>query len=205
MPKVIALVGQKGGSGKSMLAVSLAVEAARAGLSVTVVDVDPQGTAARWGDRREAETPKVVSAQISRLTQSLGDLFTDWIIVDSQGRASEDILRLGRLADMVLIPCRPTVSDIETLPEVVDILKLAKAMGYSRLVWNQARDAADSRIAGGAGLVEEAGLSIVPHVIVQRVLHADALVAGMTAAEVEPSSKAAAEIAALFNWVRERV
>lgn len=205
MPKVIALVGQKGGSGKSMLAVSLAVEAARAGLSVTVVDVDPQGTATRWGDRREAEAPKVVSAQIGRLTHVVGDLFTDWVIVDSQGRASEDILRLGRMSDMVLIPCRPTVSDIETLPEVVDILKLAKAVGYSRLVWNQARDVADSRIAGGAGLVEEAGLSIAPHVIVQRVLHADALVAGMTASEVEPGSKAAAEIAALFNWVRERV
>lgn len=188
-----------------MLATSLAVEAARAGLSVTVVDVDPQGTASRWGDRREAETPKVVSAQIGRLTHIVGDLFTDWIVVDSQGRASEDILRLGRMADMVLVPCRPTVSDIETLTEVVDILKLAKALGYSRLVWNQARDAADSRIAGGAALVEEAGLSIVPHVIVQRVLHADSMVAGMTASEIEPASKAATEIAALFNWVRERV
>jgi len=67
----ISIVGQKGGTGKTTTALGLAVAAARSGKSVAVIDLDPQATAANWKDRRQDEDPPVVSAQASRLRQTL--------------------------------------------------------------------------------------------------------------------------------------
>ena len=72
----IALVAQKGGTGKTTLALMLAVAAEQAGRSdgwgpAVVLDIDPQATACKWGDRREASTPVVIDAQPARLGRAL--------------------------------------------------------------------------------------------------------------------------------------
>ena len=64
--KVITVIAQKGGAGKTTLSISTAVAAANDGWSTAVVDLDPQATAATWSDRRESETPVVISAQAAR-------------------------------------------------------------------------------------------------------------------------------------------
>ena len=63
---IVAIIAQKGGTGKTTLAVSLAVAAERAGRTAAIVDLDPQASASNWGDRREAASPVVVSAQPAR-------------------------------------------------------------------------------------------------------------------------------------------
>src|SRR3712207_4168765 len=65
--KVVAVVSQKGGAGKTTLAVHLATCAYLNGHRVALVDLDPQATARRWGEKREAEGPEVVSDHPSRL------------------------------------------------------------------------------------------------------------------------------------------
>lgn len=69
--KVLAILSQKGGAGKTTMALHLAVEAERRGLTTAVIDLDPQASAASWGDSRKSEGPVVVSAQASRLSQVL--------------------------------------------------------------------------------------------------------------------------------------
>ena len=65
--KTVAIISQKGGAGKTTLSVHLATAAALSGHSAAIIDLDPQGTAASWGDRRRADAPEVVSGQAARL------------------------------------------------------------------------------------------------------------------------------------------
>src|SRR4051794_28753291 len=90
--KTIALVAQKGGTGKTTIAVSLAVEAAGQGLSVVVIDLAPQASACRWSDRRGEDAPAVIDAQPSRLPQALAKAAqagVDLAIVDTPARVEQ--------------------------------------------------------------------------------------------------------------------
>ena len=69
--KTIALIAQKGGTGKTTLALSLAIAAEQAGVSSLIIDLDPQATACNWSDRRGQETPLIIDAQPARLPNAL--------------------------------------------------------------------------------------------------------------------------------------
>ena len=89
---IIAIIAQKGGTGKTTLAISLAVAAERAGRMVAIVDLDPQASASNWGDRREADSPVVVSAQPARLGHVLGAAKkqgADLLLIDTPPRAEQ--------------------------------------------------------------------------------------------------------------------
>jgi len=85
----ISLIGQKGGVGKTTIALGLAVAAARAGHATEIIDLDPQASAAKWKDRRADKNPTVVSAQASRLKQVIDTARTDGVdfaFIDTAGR-----------------------------------------------------------------------------------------------------------------------
>ena len=115
----IAIVGQKGGTGKTTLAENLAVAATMARRSVAVIDLDPQTTATNWSDRREAQTPTVVSCQVARLRFVLSEAQkngVEMVFLDGPGKNAEATLEASKAADLVLIPIQPIINDIETLP-----------------------------------------------------------------------------------------
>jgi len=136
---VTSLVGQKGGTGKTTVALGLAVAAASAGHSVAVIDLDPQATASRWKDRRNEENPAVVSAQASRLAPALKAAESngaDFVIIDSAGRSDDSALAAARAADLVLVPTRTSIVELETLPAVIDLLRIAGVVRQSFIVLN---------------------------------------------------------------------
>ncbi len=100
----ISIIGQKGGTGKTTTALGLAVAAAQAGHDVAVIDLDPQATAAKWKDRREEENPPVVSAQASRLRQTLDAAEKGGVEVglDLRDRERVGIINLSRLKRRLL-------------------------------------------------------------------------------------------------------
>ena len=108
--KVIAVIAQKGGAGKTTLSIATAVAAVADGLSAAVVDLDPQATAANWSDRRKAESPVVISAQAARLPRILdaaADQGADLVIIDTAPRAEQGSLAAAKAADLVLVPAVP--------------------------------------------------------------------------------------------------
>ena len=114
----ISVIGQKGGTGKTTLARGLAVAAFRTGKVVAVIDLDPQASAANWKDRRSDDSPAVVSAQSSRLKQTLAtaeEIGAEVVIIDTAGRSDDSALNAARNANLVLVPTRTNIVELEAL------------------------------------------------------------------------------------------
>ncbi len=203
--KVIAIISQKGGAGKTTLALHLGVAAEQDNKSTAIIDLDPQASATGWGDSREAEAPAVVSAQASRLTKVLDAARAggaDYVIIDTAPHSESAALAAARAADFILIPCRPAILDLRAISDSIDLAKLAEKP--SAVVLN-AVPPRGSLAQDAEEAVTGYGVPIVPIHIGQRAAFQHALTVGQTAQEYEPNGKAAEEITQLYRWINERV
>ena len=204
----VSLVGQKGGTGKTTVALGLAVAASRAGLVTAIIDVDPQATAANWKDRRQDDNPAVVSAQASRLRQTVDAARAggaELVIIDTAGRNDDSALSAARLSDLVLIPTRPNVVEIETLHAVADLIRLA-GNPTARVVLNGMHPAATKTAEEARQMVQSVfGLECSPIHLCHRQAYAEAPVTGQSPQELDSEGKAAAELDRLFRFVMEFV
>jgi len=127
---VLVLAAQKGGTGKTTICANLAVEAeARGHGPVAVIDIDPQGTLSKWWNRRQANTPALVEidvADIDAQLRMLQERGTRLVVVDTPGTITSHVRAVIRAADLVLIPSRPSILDIETLYEFCDVVESEK-------------------------------------------------------------------------------
>ncbi len=195
----VALISQKGGAGKSTLAIHLATEAAARGLRALLVDLDPQGNALRWATRRGDLPPDVTAESVAVLTgvqEGAEREGYDLLVLDTAPNADTTALRAAQVAELVLIPCRPSQFDIEAIRATLDLCSLAKRQ--SRVVLNAAP--IRSKVVDDAGeAVRARGAAISPVVIRERVALRHCMVGGQVARETEPDGMAAQEIAALYD------
>jgi chromosome partitioning protein len=198
--QVLAIIGQKGGSGKTTTALGVAVAASLAGRAVAVIDLDPQATAANWSDRRGDEAPAVVSCQVSRLAHVLEAAEkqgAELAIIDTPGKSTDTAIAAAKAADFVLLPIQPQLFDIETLGSVKEILAIAGNPPAAVLVNRaavQGRRHTETQEAATAQ-----GFTVCPVVIFSRAAHGDAGNVGQSAAEYEPTGKAAQELTRYTN------
>lgn len=200
--KTLALLAQKGGTGKTTLAVSLAVAAEQAGRRVLIIDLDPQATACHWSDRREADTPLVIDAQPGRLVKALQTAQAggiDWVLLDTPARSEQSALAAAKVADLVLIPCRPQIYDLETIPNSQEILKLAG--DKPALVILNACPPRGARHLQAIQAIEDMGMQICTTLVGQRAAFGDAAALGLTALDYEPSGQAAKEIQLVYKSI----
>jgi chromosome partitioning protein len=204
--KVLSLVTRKGGTGKSTFAVSMSVAAQQKGLAACVLDVDPQGTAAAWSQRRSDSKPAVVAMHWSRLSSQIHGLDRDGYdlaIVDTPGADDATTAAAMREADFCLIPVRASVADIEAAkPSLRYLIEREKPFAF---VLNQCvAGGLTSRTANAfrgltlLGCVAEITLAL-------RTDHMDALACGLGVTEFARTGKAAAETRALLDWVLTRM
>lgn len=200
--QVLAVIGQKGGTGKTTTALGLAVEACLAGRSVAVIDLDPQITAANWSDRRGKEAPAVVSCQVARLAQVLAAAAkqgADLAVIDTPGKSTDALIAAAKAADFVLMPIQPQLYDIETLGSLKDVLMLAGNPPAAVLV-NRA-PVQGKRHTETQEAAASQGFTVCPVVIFARAAHGDAGNVGQSAAEYEPKGKAAQEMTDLYSYI----
>jgi chromosome partitioning protein len=198
--KVISVVSQKGGAGKTTLAVHLAVAAELARRSAAVIDLDPQASASTWKDLRKADTPPVVSAQPARLSQVLDaakEHGAQLVIIDTAPHSETVSLAAARAADLILIPCRPAIFDLRAITASVDLVRLSGKPGV--IVLN-AVPPRGSLADDAAEAVGNYGLPVAPTRLSQRAAFLHCLTVGQTAQEYEPEGKAAEEVQQLYKW-----
>ena len=184
--RTIAVAGAKGGVGKTTLAVHLAV-------------ADPQLSAVRWSERRSSSEPVVLGRAVSQLAaemERIAGFGADVAIVDTPPRAwvgaDNAALVAAKLADVVLVPCRPSIFDIESTAISVQRLQAATAAPVVVVLngcAHRGREADEAAEALG-GL----GAQVCPARIGQRVAFARSLLDGRAAQEVEPGGKAADDV-----------
>ena len=124
----IAILSQKGGTGKTTLALHLAVAAEKDGHSTVVIDLDPQASSAGWKDTRPQETPVVVPTPSARLKQALEAARKGraaLVFIDSAPHSGDDALAAAEAADIILIPCRAAILDLRAIATTARIVKLA--------------------------------------------------------------------------------
>jgi len=198
----IALISQKGGVGKSTLAVHIAAEAARFGRRTLLVDLDPQASSSMWAERRGDLPPDVVSEHPVRLAAALKnarDHGYEVVVLDTAPHADQAALQAARVADLVLVPCRPALFDLMAIRSTLDVCDLAKAQA-AQVVLNAAP--IRSRVVDEAQreIVAHGG-KVAPLIVRQRVAFQHCLLSGQVASEFEPGGPAATEIADLCKLV----
>ncbi|NDW07836.1 AAA family ATPase [Jiella sp. 40Bstr34] len=202
--KIVSILSQKGGAGKTTLALHIAVAAEAARLSTVVIDLDPQASSAGWKDSRDKETPVVVSLPHTRLAQGLQaaeEGGAALAVIDTAPHSEAAALAATRVADLVLIPCRPGILDLRAIGTTAELVKLAQKPAF--VVLNTMPPRATNLLADARAAVETHGLEVAPVALQQRAAYAHALTAGATAAEYEPEGKAAAEVKAFMKWLRK--
>jgi chromosome partitioning protein len=199
--EIWAVLSQKGGAGKTTIALHLAVAAMHAGRTALVVDLDPQQSAVKWANVRGQEAPKVVPAIMPDLNRVLADAGkrSDLVIIDTSPRADRDCIEVCRKADLVILPVRPSLWDVVALEETIHLIDLAGQTAKNVIVLN----AVATRTTEGeeAAVLLSQDSMVLKSRIGDRVDVRRAVANGQAVTEFAPSSKAAEEMTALYTEI----
>ncbi|MDA1133194.1 MAG: ParA family protein, partial [Proteobacteria bacterium] len=203
----LSLLAQKGGAGKTTLAVHLAVMAAMRGENVVVIDTDPQFSAAQWWRARKLKRPAMAQCHPKNLSAALAQAekrgFT-LAVIDTAPRADRAAIQTAELVDFNLIPCRPGPMDLRAIGKTVDLVENLGAP--AGIVINAAppprgnTEVPFTRQARRA--LSRYNLPLAPFAITQRPTLQHPMPDGRTYIEQYPEGRPAREIAALLRWVK---
>ena len=208
--RVLALLSRKGGSGKTTLAAHLAVAFGAAGRRVVLIDCDAQASATAWAGLREADSPEIMQTLPADLRAALAAARQDGItlaVVDSAPGVGPDIEPIAKVADLVLVPCRPSVLDLFAINQTVATIKSARVpAGIVLNACPSRRGAGEAAVTVDARrALADYGLPILAPTIGERVSLRHALSAGLAVSEFDPAGRAAVEIAALAAFVEQHL
>jgi chromosome partitioning protein len=203
--RVIVVACQKGGSGKTTIAAHLAVQAGRAGQGPAVlVDTDPQGSLAQWRSARKDDAPALATAKLGDLAANPAELWSGkaaFAIIDTPPALTASIEQVIAIADLVVIPARPSPHDLRAIGATVEI---ARRAGKPFLfVLNGAAPRANITSEAVAALSEHG--QVAPVILHQRTDYAVSMIDGRTVMETVPAGRSAQEIGELWKYLCRRI
>ncbi|MBV8165822.1 MAG: ParA family protein [Alphaproteobacteria bacterium] len=212
---VVTVAQQKGGAGKSTLAIHLAVAWAKAGQRVAVVDIDPQASVSHWDERRgsngngkghagNGEMPHVIKLAGWRTANEVDRLGRehDIVVIDSPPHAATEARIAVRAAKLVVVPMQPSVMDLWATQATLDMAKAERVPALIVLNRVPPRSRAAEEVAAEVATM---GVPLAEQRIGNRVALASAMHRGKGITEYEATSTAAQEIEALAREILGRV
>jgi chromosome partitioning protein len=203
--KTLAFLSQKGGSGKTTLAVHTAVAAQENRERVMIVDTDIQQSATTWKKARAGETPTLVTvlpASLSDVMKAARHDAMTLCIIDTAPHAAPDAARVAAFADLVVIPCRPTAFDLAAAGAAVQLVRAANVPAVFVL---SACPFRAPEIAETRTVLADFGLPVAPIEVTDRRAFARAVATGRAVTEFDAEGKAAQEIRAFWQWIKEQM
>jgi chromosome partitioning protein len=203
--QVIAIASQKGGSGKTTVSGHLAVEAERTGAGpVVVIDTDQQGSLSDWWNERKVAAPAFAKASFSQLTSDIEELRRRGFklaFIDTPPAITMAIQRVVSVADLVVIPTRPSPHDLRAAGVTVQLVERAgKPLVF---VLNGAHPRA--RITAEAAIALSQHGTVAPVTLHQRTDFAASMIDGRTVVELDPEGRSAQEVTQLWAYVYDRL
>jgi len=206
--KTLAIAGQKGGSGKSTIAIHIAVAAEKQGYEVIIADLDPHSqTAAEWASERTTQRPVVVKLSIKDIKdlqqQAIIEGF-NLLILDCPPYIDDVVTEATHFSDFTLIPAQPRFADLRTLPRVIE-----KVHPPFSVVLNSCgaglSGQESSKTTEARRLLKQSNIPVSHVSIIRREAFTDALNGGEAVVEFESHGKAANEVNKLWNWLQEEL
>ncbi|WAW93418.1 AAA family ATPase (plasmid) [Xanthomonas citri pv. malvacearum] len=207
--QVIAVLNQKGGSGKTTIATHLARVLQLDGADVLLVDSDPQGSARDWAAVREDQPVTVVGIDRQTIDRDLKNVARkDFVVIDGAPQAVDLAVSAIKAANFVLIPVQPSPYDIWATADLVELVKqrIEVTDGKLQAAFVVSRAIKGTRI--GAEVTDALngyGLPVLEARITQRVSYPGTAAAGSTVMDAEPDGDAAAEVRALANEIKQKL
>lgn len=207
--KVIAVLNQKGGSGKTTIATHLARALQLDGADVLLVDSDPQGSARDWAAVREDQPLPVVGIDRPTIDRDLKRFVKkDFVVIDGAPQAADLAVSAIKASNFVLIPVQPSPYDIWATADLVELIKqrIEITDGQLRAAFVVSRAIKGTRIGAEiADALAEYELPVLSTRITQRVIYPSTAAAGTTVLDADPEGDAAAEIWALINEIKQMI
>jgi chromosome partitioning protein len=202
----IAIISQTGGAANTTLALHLAAAAHDAGRTALVVDTDPQATASQWAAWRHDSPPEVIDSPPPRLAAKIAQARgqgAEFIVIDTPPHADSAARAAVEIADLVLIPCRPSAFDLSAIQTTAKLVQLLRKPAF--VVFTAGSPNAPRVYQEAGELVESYGTPPCPIQIPDRAAFRHASAEGRTVMEFEPQGKAADDIRHIYKWTCQQI
>ncbi len=169
-----------------------------------LIDIDPQGSTTEWWNEREADYPAMAQTSVARLANDLVMLRQQGFklaVIDTPPAITMAIQSVIQVAELIVVPTRPSPHDLRAVGATVELCERAG----KPLIFVVNAATANARITSEAAVALSQHGTVAPVVLHQRTDFAASMIDGRTVMEVDPTGRSAAEVAALWTYVSERL